>query len=510
MDAIELEVTVHALAGITEEMMARLIRAAYSSNIKERRDCSTALFDAQGRNIAQAAAIPVHLGALAAAVAAVRSMGPAAGEIWLLNDPFAGGSHLPDWTLVTVVAHPERPGDILGFAVSRAHHSDVGGMRPGSMPAASTEIFQEGLILPPVRIGTEDGLEAHLLRLILANVRQPEQRLGDLRAQVAAGALGAVRLVQLAVERGDEKLMAAIDAVIAYTERRLRSRIAQIPDGTYRAVDFLEGPEAEIRLELTATVSGEKLRLDFSGTADQVTGNLNAPIAVTRSAVAFALRALLDPELPTNDGALAPVELIVPAGSLLAAQPPAAVVAGNVETSQRIADLVMLALADAAGPGLAQGQGTMNNLILGNAHFSYYETIGGGQGASSRGNGLDGVHVGMSNTLNTPIEALELEFPLTVRRYELREHSGGGGIHRGGLGIVRELVVGEPCTLSLLSDRRRHAPHGAAGGGDGMVGENFLNGEPIPAKTSRPLRPGDRIRVETPGGGGWGVATSRP
>ncbi|MBW4699639.1 MAG: hydantoinase B/oxoprolinase family protein [Aphanocapsa lilacina HA4352-LM1] len=504
MDAIELEVMVHALAGIAEEMMARLVRAAYSSNIKERRDCSTALFDGRGRLVAQAAAIPVHLGALGDAVAAVRAMAPRPGEIWLLNDPFAGGSHLPDLTLVTAIAWPDRPQELLGYAISRAHHSDVGGMRPGSMPADSTEIFQEGLVIPPTRSGAAGALDENVLGLILANVRQPAQRRGDLRAQLAAGQLGAERFARMGTELGADRLADALDAVIAYTERRVRERIAAIPDGTYRATDYLEGPEGEeIPIQVAVEIGGDGVRIDFTGTASQGLSNLNAPVAVTRSAVAFALRALLDPRLPANDGAMAPVELVLPEASLVAARWPAAVVAGNVETSQRIADALILALGGVAG-GLAQGQGTMNNLILGNRRFSYYETIGGGQGASARGDGLDGVHVGMSNTLNTPIEALELEFPLTVRRYELREDSGGGGLHRGGWGIVREVQVHEDCTLSLLSDRRTHAPQGTAGGAAGRPGHNRLNGEPLPGKTSRALKAGDVITVETPGGGGWG------
>lgn len=505
MDGIELEVTMHALTGIAEEMMARLIRAAYSANIKERRDCSTAVFDRLGRSIAQAAAIPVHLGALGDAVAAVRSGDPRPGEIYLLNDPFSGGSHLPDLTLITAIGWLESPGELLGFAVCRAHHSDVGGMRPGSMPADSTTIFQEGLVIPPTRIGTGDQLDENVLGLILANVRQPEQRRGDLRAQVAANRLGAERLAALAAGSIPAALEAKLTQVLAYTERRVRQCIAAIPDGTYRATDYLEDLDgSEIPLMISVTVCGEEMRVDFTGTAPQVQSNLNAPVAVTRSAVAFALRVLLDPYLPTNDGALASVELVVPPGCLLAPRRPAAVVAGNVETSQRVADLLLLALAEVS-TGLAQGQGTMNNLILGNSRFSYYETIGGGQGASPAGPGLDGVHVGMSNTLNTPIEALELEFPLRVRHYGLRHDSGGPGCHRGGWGIRRTIEVKEDCTLSILSDRRSHRPRGIAGGGDGITGQNLLNGVLIPGKVSLELKTGDQISVETPGGGGWGT-----
>jgi N-methylhydantoinase B len=506
MDAIDLEVFTNALGGITEEMMARLIRAAYSANIKERRDCSTALFDHQGRDIAQAAAIPVHLGALGDAVGAVMNRSPRPGQIFLLNDPFSGGSHLPDLTLITVIARPEDAEQILGFAVSRAHHADVGGMRPGSMPADSTTIFQEGLVIPPTCIGQNSHLDENILRLILANVRQPNLRRADLRAQVSANQLGAERLQSLCESLNHGAFELRVAEVLDYAERRMRNGIAQLPDGIYCATDYLEAADgSDIHLQVSVIVSGETIEIDFTGTDPQINGNLNAPLAVTRSAVAFALRALIDPYLPANAGAMRPVRLVVPKGSLLWAVWPAAVVAGNVETSQRIADLLMLAF----GNGLAQGQGTMNNLILGNANFSYYETIGGGQGASSNGSGLDGVHVGMSNTLNTPIEALEMEFPLRLQHYELREDSGGHGTHRGGWGIVRTIQVLENCTLSLLSDRRHHAPQGVMGGQSGAPGQNFLNGEALSAKTSRELKAGDQVCIETPGGGGWGTDLTR-
>ncbi|MBC8121515.1 MAG: hydantoinase B/oxoprolinase family protein [Gemmatimonadaceae bacterium] len=503
VDAIQLEVTVHALNGVAEEMTARLIRAAYSSNIKERRDCSCALFDCHGRSIAQAAAIPVHLGALGEAVGAVRNCGPVPGDVFLLNDPFCGGSHLPDLTVVSAIPYPDAPTRILGFAVSRAHHADIGGMRPGSMPADSTEIFQEGLVIPPTRIGNADRLDENVLGLILANVRQGEQRRADLRAQIAAGTLGGVRLGEL-YRRIGLQWEETLAEVLAYTERRVRRRIAEIPDGVYRAIDYLEGADGtDIPLQVAITVVGDEITVDFTGTAPQVRGNLNAPLAVTRSAVSFALRALLDPYLPANDGANAPVRLLVPAGSLVAAEWPSAVVAGNVETSQRIADTVFLALAAVTG-GPAQGQGTMNNLILGNRNFSYYETIGGGQGASPSGAGPDGVHVGMSNTLNTPIEALELEFPLRVVRYELCEDSGGSGLHRGGRGIVRSIEVHQDCTLSLLSDRRIHSPQGLSGGGRASPGRNYLGSVPLPGKISLELKAGEQVTLHTPGGGGWG------
>jgi N-methylhydantoinase B len=510
---IQIEIMAHALAGIAEEMGARLIRGSYSANIKERRDCSTALFDAEGFLLAQAAHIPVHLGALADAVQAVIVCDPHPCEVYLLNDPFHGGSHLPDLTLITAIPDPWQPETVVAYAVNRAHHADVGGMRPGSMPADSTEIWQEGLVIPPVRIAmsTPSGpdWDPHLLRLVLANVRQAEQRLGDLQAQAGANGIGMQRFQDLLQEYG-EGVWEIIAAVRSYTERRIRTRIAELPDGCYQAEDVLESedPAHPIRLQVAVSVRGDNLQVDFSGTAAAVPGNLNAPLAVTRSAVLFALRCLLDPEAPSNAGAEIPIQIHAPAGCLLHAQFPAAVVAGNVETSQRIADLIFKSLAEVAGErAIAQGQGTMNNLILGNAHFTYYETMGGGQGASQVGPGLDGVHVGMSNTLNTPIEALELEYPLRVIQYELRQASGGPGTHRGGHGLVRSLQILQDCTLSLLTERRQFAPEGMAGGTSGMVGINELNGKKLPGKTTCQLKADDILTLQTPGGGGWGAAT---
>ncbi len=510
---IQIEIMAHALAGIAEEMGARLIRGSYSANIKERRDCSTALFDAKGFLLAQAAHIPVHLGALADAVQAVIACDPQPREVYLLNDPFHGGSHLPDLTLITAIPDPWQSENVVAYAVNRAHHADVGGMRPGSMPADSTEIWQEGLVIPPIRVAVSSpsGLEwdPHLLKLVLANVRQADQRLGDLQAQAGANGIGLQRFQDLLREYG-EATWEIIAEVRAYTERRIRTQIAELPDRCYRAEDLLEAedPAHPIRLQVALTVTGDSLQVDFTGTDAAVPGNLNAPLAVTRSAVLFALRCLLDPEAPSNAGAEIPIQIHAPQGCLLNAQFPAAVVAGNVETSQRIADLIFKALAEVAGEkAIAQGQGTMNNLILGNAQFTYYETMGGGQGASAVGPGLDAVHVGMSNTLNTPIEALELEYPLRVMQYELRQDSGGSGFHWGGQGLVRSLQVLQDCTLSLLTERRQFAPEGIAGGGSGGVGINELNGEKLPGKTTCRLKAGDIVTIKTPGGGGWGSAT---
>jgi N-methylhydantoinase B len=413
---------------------------------------------------------------------------PQPGETWILNDPFAGGSHLPDITLVTPLAID---GEIGAYACTRAHHSDIGGMVPGSLPATSTTIWQEGLILPPVRLTPE------VESVLFANVRTPEVRRADLAAQVAANQLAEARLRELRFP-----LEAAFDAVIAYAERRAREAIARLPDGRYEAADELELAE-DVPIRVAVTVAGDRIEIGFDGTSPAVAANVNAPLAVTRAACIFAVKVALGSDVPVNHGLFAALDISAPVGSLLNAKHPSAVVAGNTETSQRVADTVLLALAQAADVP-AQGQGTMNNLVIGTPRWTYYETLGGGQGASSRGDGPSGVHVGMSNTLNTPIEALELDAPLRVERYELLDGSGGDGRHRGGDGLVRAVRVLEPATLSLLTDRRRHAPQGLEGGGPGRPGRNLLNGEELPAKTTLELAAGDVVTVETPGGGGFG------
>jgi N-methylhydantoinase B len=506
MDPVTLSVLSSALSGIAEEMGALLIRASYSSNIKERRDCSAALFDADGRMVAQAEHIPVHLGAMPEAVEAVRERDPQPGDVFMLNDPFRGGTHLPDITLVSPL---DVEGEVIGFAVTRAHHSDVGGMSPGSMPAGSTSIYQEGIVLPPVRLVREGEVVDDVLDLLLANVRTPDVRRGDLRAQLAANARAQERLDELLERRGRDTVLAAFDEVLRHAERRARETIAGLPDGTYEARSELEGDgvtEDDVPIAVAVTIDGDELLIDFDGTAAAVAGNVNCPLAVTRSACYFALRVLLDPDVPANAGVYAPVHVQAPEGSLVDARSPSAVVAGNVETSQRLADTVLLALAQAVDDLPAQGQGTMNNLVIGGEGWTYYETIGGGQGASPQGDGDSGVHVGMTNTLNTPVEALELEFPMRVERYELAGGSGGEGEHRGGDGIVRAIRVLEPATVSLLTDRRAHAPQGAAGGSEGATGENRIDDEIVPAKTGRALEADSVVTVVTPGGGGWGVS----
>jgi N-methylhydantoinase B len=487
VDPVTLRVVSGALRAACEEMGAVLIRAAHSANIKERRDASCALFDPAGSMVMQAEHIPVHLGAMPAAVDAVVHERHEPGVAWVLNDPYRGGTHLPDITVITPAFADD--GTHLGFAVNRAHHADVGGPTPGSMPADSTTLADEGVVISPRR------LDADAIDALVAQMRQPAQRRADLRAQLAANRTGVQRLRELH-DRGD--LQAAMAETIDYADRRMRACLAALPDGTRHAADVLEAREGDLELQLTAAVEGDELTLDFSGSAPQHPGNLNCPLSVTRSACWFAIRVLTDPDIPPTAGAYRPVTVIAPEGSLLNARPPAAVVAGNVETSSRVADLVLAAF------GRALGQGTMNNLTLGSDAFTYYETLGGGQGACDDADGPSGVHVAMSNTLNTPVEALELEFPVRVTRYALRRDSGGAGRHRGGDGVIRELEAQADMSFSVLSERRRHAPPGAQGGEPGAPGRNLLDGEELPPKASGSLRPGQRLRIETPGGGGFG------
>ena len=487
---IELQVIGAALRAVCEEMGAALVRSAFSANIKERRDCSTALFDEGGRMIAQAEHIPVHLGAMPDAVAAVAACSPGPDEVYILNDPFSGGTHLPDVTLVS------RTG--LGFAVTRAHHADVGGTEPGSMPADSRRLEDEGVVIPPT------PLDGPTLERLVAQMRNPDERRGDLRAQLAAQALARGRIDELCERYGADRVRAAMDELHAYSERVVRAGIAQLPDGRHVAEDVLETTGGELVIRAAVTVAHDELRIDFTGTAPQHDGNLNCPLAVTRSACYFVVRCLTAPDVPASGGAFAPVTVVAPEGSLVNARPPAAVAAGNVETSSRIVDVVLAALGQAL-PVPAQGQGTMNNVTIGNERFTYYETIGGGQGACPGAAGPSGVHVAMSNTLSTPAEALELGYPLRVERHELRRGSGGTGQFRGGDGVVRELRVLEQCRLSLLTERRARGPAGANGGGPGLPGRNLVNGRELPAKTTLDLKAGDLIRIETPGGGGYGA-----
>ena len=501
LDPVGLQVLVGALRAACDEMGAVLVRSAFSANIKERRDCSTALFDAEGELVMQAEHIPVHLGSMPEAVRAILGEEQSPGDLWILNDPYRGGTHLPDITLISPVF---AEGGLLGFAASRAHHADVGGPTPAGMPAHSRHLDDEGVVIPPTRVGPEelDGLAERM--------RSPRQRLADLRAQRAANLVGERRLLELAERHGEAGLRSGMEAILDYAERRTRSALAELDDGAYEASDVLEndGPDSEsdLTLRVRATVEGDRLVLDFSGTDEQIEGNLNCPLPVTLSASYFAVRVLTDPDAPPSAGAHRPVEVVAPEGCLLNARAPAAVAAGNVETSSRVADLVIAALGQAT-PAPAQGQGTMNNVTLAGDAFTYYETLGGGQGACPDAPGPSAIHVAMSNTLNTPTEALETEFPLRVRELAIRRRSGGEGRERGGDGMVREIEALEPMQYTLITERRRHAPRGRDGGEDGEPGRNLLNGEPLPSKADGELNPGDRLRIETPGGGGLGRAT---
>ena len=509
MDPAALQVLISKLTGVAEEMGAVLRRAAFSPNIKERADCSAALFTPDGEMVVQAEHIPVHLGSMPASVRAAidafgrDGVGP--GEQVMLNDPFAGGTHLND---ITLVAPCWVDGRLVGWAANRAHHADVGGMVPGSIPPDAVEIQQEGLRIPPVRLSDD------IVAMLLAASRTPDERQGDIDAQIGANVVGLERLAALSDE--------PFDAVIEYGERRMRAALAELPDGTFRFEDAMDstGPRAEqqrpARIAVELTIDGEWARFDFTGTDAQRPGNVNAVEAVTISAVAFAVRSATDPTIPAIGGALRPVEVIAPLGTIVAAVPPVAVGAGNVEVSQRVADVCLGALAQAAPDRVgAASQGTMNNVMLGGPGWVYYETIAGGQGGRPGRAGMSGVHTAMTNTLNTPIEALERAFPLKVRRYRLRRGSGGEGQAAGGDGIERDVEVMQDCTASLITERRHSRPWGLSGGEPGAPGENWLlpggdesRAAPLLDKCTVELRAGDVLRMLTPGGGGWGPRAS--
>jgi N-methylhydantoinase B/oxoprolinase/acetone carboxylase alpha subunit len=504
LDPASLQVLVSRLTGIAEEMGAVLRRAAFSPNIKERADCSAALFTPEGELLVQAEHIPVHLGSMPASVAAALDafgdrLRP--GDQITLNDPFAGGTHLNDLTLV---APCFVDGRLIGWAANRAHHADVGGMAPGSIPPEAIEIYQEGLRIPPVLLTSE--VEA----VLLANSRTPDERRGDLDAQRGANVVGVERLAEFAE--------APLPEIVEYGERRMRAALDDLPDGAWDFEDCLDsaGPSPEqctpARVCVTLTVEGDSATFDFTGSDAQRPGNVNAVEAVTVSAVAFALRSATDPTIPANGGAMRPVRVVAPPGSVVAARPPAAVGAGNVEVSQRVADVCLGALAQVSPDRVgAASQGTMNNLLVGGNGWVYYETVAGGQGARPKRAGMSGVHTGMTNTKNTPVEALERAYPMRVRRYRLRRESGGQGLAHGGDGIERDLEMLEDCTVSLITERRVSRPWGLAGGEPGAAGENWLlregdesRAERLPDKCTVRLKAGDVLRMLTPGGGGWG------
>ncbi|MCD6135802.1 hydantoinase B/oxoprolinase family protein [Candidatus Bipolaricaulota bacterium] len=522
-DPITLEVLRHALAAVSEEMNANLIRSAFSPNIKERRDCSCAVFDPEGRMVAQAESIPVHLGAMpfsvAAAISKAQTFHP--GDVIILNDPYYGGAHLPDITFIAPVFVRD---ELFAFVASRAHHADVGGKEPGSVAGDTTEIYQEGLRIPPVRLWNEGKLDQDLADLILLNVRTPEERMGDLSAQHAACETGIARMQALVHRFGSDLLTRGMAAVMDYSERRMRAQIKELPDGTAAYEDYLDGDgitDEPIRIRASVTVSGEKISVDFTGSSPAVAGPVNAVYAVTASATYFTLRAITDPDIPPNAGCYRPIEIIAPQGSVVNSDPPSPVVGGNLETSQRIVDVILGAFSKLCPERvIAACQGTMNNVTIGGINprsgkaYTLYETIGGGFGARPNKDGVNGVHSHMTNTLNTPVEALESAYPLRVERYELIDGSGGNGRYRGGMGIRRDItIVGHTARVSLLTDRRRSHPYGLNGGAPGRTGENVLIRDseeiPLPAKGTVTLFDGETVSIRTPGGGGYGIAQER-
>ena len=520
IDPIEFEVVKNRFVSVAEEMGVALCRTSFSPNIKERLDYSCAVYDADGHTIAQGDHMPVHLGAMPLSVRAAIDRGPMApGDVVVLNDPFRGGTHLPDLTMVSPVflGRARRP---AFYVANRAHHSDVGGMSPGSMPLAR-EIFQEGLIIPPVTLVRQGVMAADVLALILANVRTPDEREGDLTAQIAANRVAERRLREIVADYGPPRVAAYAAALQDYTERVLRAAIAAIPDGEYAFEDRLDddGFGADpIAIRARVTIAGDGAVVDFTGSDAQTTGGVNANFAITLSATLYAFRCLVTDDVLYNAGIGRAVQVVAPAGTIVNAVRPSAVAGGNVEASQRITDVVLGALARALPDRMpAASQGTMNNVTLGGRDprtgrpFAYYETIGGGMGARPGLDGLSGVHTHMSNTRNTPIEAIEHDLPLRIRQYALRHGSGGAGRWRGGDGIVREYEALTDTEVTVLSERRIGVPYGAGGGEPGRPGRNTLIRRDgvetvLPGKVRLTLAPGDRLRIESPGGGGFGSA----
>ncbi len=516
--SIEFEIFKNLFVSVAEEMGVTLCRTGFSPNIKERLDYSCAVYDGEGQTIAQGDHMPVHLGAMPLSVrAALDSVEMQPGDIVMLNDPFRGGTHLPDITLVSPVfiGRGRRP---AFYVANRAHHSDVGGMTPGSMPLAR-EVYQEGFIIPPVKLATRGVIVRDVMALLLANVRTPDEREGDITAQIASNRVGGARLCEIVAKYGRRRVDAYARALQDYTERVLRATIAAIPDGEFAFEDELDNDgfsERPIRIAVKLRITGDSAEVDFTGSAPQTTGGVNANFAITLSATLYGFRCLVEEDVLYNAGISRVVRVIAPEGSIVNARRPAAVAAGNVETSQRITDVILGALGRALPGRLpAASQGTMNNVTLGGRDprtgqdFAYYETIGGGMGARNGLDGLSGVHTHMSNTRNTPVEAIEHYLPVRITRYALRANSGGNGRFRGGDGIVREYEMLADTSVTVLSDRRCGAPYGVQGGSPGESGRNSVvrcdgTREEIPGKTSLMLRPGERLSIESPGGGGYG------
>ena len=523
VDPISLEVFKNMFISVADEMGVALLRTAYSSNIKERRDFSCAIFDPSGQMVAQAAHQPVHLGAMPASVQAALDtfghVGLRPGDMVILNDPYLGGTHLPDITLVAPVYVPQ--GDakqLVGFVANRGHHADVGGMTPGSLPL-STELYQEGLILPPIKLARRGRLNQEVVQIICRNSRTPDERKGDLAAQVASIRVGERRLQEVVQRYGPELTLEHMAALLDYAERVTRQAIRRIPQGVYRALDYMDDDgltDQPVPIAVTITVSGEQMTVDFTGTSPQRPGCINAPRAVTVSACLYMVRCVVGDAAPANQGCLRPVRLVTPQGSLVNPEPQRGVAGGNVETSQRITDVLFAAMAQAL-PELmpAASQGTMNNLLIGghdlarDKPFVYYETIGGGMGARPTKDGISGIHTHMTNTMNTPIEALEFAFPMRLKRYALRRGSGGRGQHQGGDGLIRDVEFLSPARVTILSERRKFPPPGYHGGHHGQPGENVLlrggvEEVALAGKETLDVAPGDVLSIRTPGGGGWG------
>jgi N-methylhydantoinase B len=526
IDPIRLEVFKHRFAAIAEEMGVVLRKASYSPNIKERRDFSCAIFNSQAQMIAQAAHIPVHLGSMPLSVKSAIAKYTdrlQTGDMIILNDPYHGGTHLPDITLVSPVfiETDQPPGYkmLFGYVASRAHHADVGGMTPGSMPVAR-EIFQEGLIIPPIKLLEAGILNQAAFDLLLSNVRTPKERSGDLWAQIAANQRGEQRFKELISEAGYLEVNKYMNELLAYTERMTRRLLEKLPDGEFSFTDYMDDDgisNEAVPIKAKITIMGDSARVDFTGTALQQQGSINAVYAITLSAVYYVFRCLLGLDVPNNDGCLAPIEVVAPEGTVVNARHPAAVAGGNVETSQRIVDVLLGAMAKAAPDRIpAASQGTMNNVTIGGSSvlrgsqeaFAYYETIGGGMGALPYKDGPSSVHSHMTNTLNTPIEALEFAYPIRVLRYEIRRNSGGAGKFKGGDGIRRDIQVLTGSQVTLISDRREIGPYGLDGGQNGVPGENVIIRDSIEHKISGKgsfeLRKGDILSIRTPGGGGYG------
>ena len=517
-DPIELEIFTNIYHSIAEEMGAALRRTAFSPNIKERRDYSCAVYDADGQVLAMGDHMPVHLGSMPASVAAARAASPLEpGDIALLNDPFAGGTHLPDLTMVMPIFLPRRRRPSF-YVANRAHHADVGGALAGSMGPAR-EIFQEGLRIPPVKIFRRGRLNQDVMDLLLANVRTPTEREGDLAAQVAACRTGERRLARIVQKYGERETTAYGQHLLDYSAAMMRGALRELRPGTYTAEDFLDddGVSSEpLKIKVRIRIAGARAQVDFTGSSPQCAGNVNAVEAIAISAVYYLFRCLLSEEMPATSGLMAPITVIAPVGTIVNARPPAAVAGGNVETSQRMVDTLLRALAKTAPKRIpAASQGTMNNLTLGgldprhgNAPFAYYETTAGGMGARPTKPGASAIHTHMTNSWNTPIEVFEQVYPVRLRKYAVRRDSGGQGRHRGGDGIIREMELLTQTHVGLLCDRRKRGPYGLAGGQPGKPGKNAIGRKgrtyQLPGKCSLIADAGSVLRIETPGGGGWG------